>query len=174
MRSRWKRSSKTLSRQEKSANNSLSFLFGQSLDKFSNTMIMSYILQRMLCKGCYRISIVVAFSYGRAKIVRIRDVPRVFLEKGGKIPVFNNIRIHVDKDICISLRNCVYRAFSLAWPASMQIYWNKRKRLHKKRIQLPQDCLATPTWPPFNCFGTPIWSPWRHVKTLYSSGVYTV
>ena len=39
----------------------------------------------------------------------------------------------------------------------MQIYWNKRKRLHKKRVQLPQDCL-----------GTPIWPPWRHVKTLYS------
>ena len=25
-----------------------------------------------------------------------------------------------------------YRAFSLTWPASLQIYWNKRKRLHKK------------------------------------------
>ena len=25
------------------------------------------------------------------------------------------------------------RVFSLTWPASMQIYWNKRKRLHKKR-----------------------------------------
>ena len=47
----------------------------------------------------------------------------------------------------------------------MQIYWNKRKRLHKKRIQ--EDCLGTPTWPPFHCFGTPIWRPWRHVKTLY-------
>ena len=38
----------------------------------------------------------------------------------------------------------------------MQIYGNKRRRLHKKRDQLPQD------W-----FGTPIWPPWRHVKTLY-------
>ena len=26
--------------------------------------------------------------------------------------------------------------FSLTWPASMHIYWNKRKQLHKK---LPQD-----------------------------------
>ena len=25
-----------------------------------------------------------------------------------------------------------YRAFSLTWPASMQMYWNNRKRLHKK------------------------------------------
>ena len=47
----------------------------------------------------------------------------------------------------------------------MQIYWNKRKRLHKKRVQLPQDWFGTPTWPPFYCFGTPIWPPWRHVKT---------
>ena len=51
--------------------------------------------------------------------------------------------------------------------ASTKIYWNKRRRLHKKRMQLPQDCLGTTTWPPFHCFGTPIWPPWRHVKTLY-------
>ena len=44
--------------------------------------------------------------------------------------------------------------FSLTWPASMQIYWNKRKRLHKKRVQLPQDWFGTQTWPPFHCFGT--------------------
>ena len=49
------------------------------------------------------------------------------------------------------------RVFSLTWPASMQIYRNKRKRLHKKRVQLPQDWFGTPTWPPFHCFGTPIW-----------------
>ena len=47
-----------------------------------------------------------------------------------------------------------YRAYSLTWPASMQIYGNKRKFLHKKRVQLPQDL-----------FGAPIWPPWRHVKT---------
>ena len=28
------------------------------------------------------------------------------------------------------------RAYSLTWPATMQIYWNKRKCLHKKRVQL--------------------------------------
>ena len=60
-----------------------------------------------------------------------------------------------------------YRVFSLTWQAYMQIYWNKRKSLHKKRVQLPQDWFGTPTWPPFHCFGTPIWPPWRHVKTLY-------
>ena len=61
----------------------------------------------------------------------------------------------------------VNRVFSLTWPASMEIYWNKRKRLHKKGVQLPEDWFGTPTWPPFHCFGTPIWPPWRHVKTLY-------
>ena len=60
----------------------------------------------------------------------------------------------------------LYRVFSLTWPASMQIYWNKRKRLHKKRVQLPEDWFGTPTRPPFHCFGTPIWPPWRQMKTL--------
>ena len=67
----------------------------------------------------------------------------------------------------ISWMHTIYRVFSLTWPASMQTYWNKRKRLHKKRVQLPEDWFGTPTWPPFHCFGTPIWPPWRHVKTLY-------
>ena len=49
----------------------------------------------------------------------------------------------------------------------MQIYWNKRKRLHKKRVQLPEDWFGIPTWQPCHCFGTQIWPPWRHVKTLY-------
>ena len=61
-----------------------------------------------------------------------------------------------------------YRAFSLKWPAAMLIYWNKRKHLHEKRVQLPEDFVGTPTWPPFHCFGVPIWPPWRHVKTLYN------
>ena len=40
--------------------------------------------------------------------------------------------------------------FSLTWPASMQIYWNKRNRLHKKGVQLPEDWFGTLTWPPFH------------------------
>ena len=64
-------------------------------------------------------------------------------------------------------QNEIYRVFSLTWPAYMQIYWNKRKRLHKKRVQLPEDWFGTPTWPPFHCSGTLIWPPWLHVKTLY-------
>ena len=51
------------------------------------------------------------------------------------------------------------RAFSLTWPSSIATYWNKRKFLHKKRVQLPQDLLGTPTWPPFHCFETTIWPP---------------
>ena len=49
--------------------------------------------------------------------------------------------------------NSRYRVFSLTWPVSVQIYWNKRKRVHKKRVQLPQNWFGTPTWPPFLCFG---------------------
>ena len=74
----------------------------------------------------------------------------------------------------ISLTACRMAFFSmdhiiLTWPASKQIYWNKRKRLHKKRVQLPHDWFGTPTWPQFHCFGTPIWSLWRQVKTLYKT-----
>ena len=53
-------------------------------------------------------------------------------------------------------RKLFNKVFSLTRPASMQIYWNKRKRLPKKRVQLPQ-----------NWFGTPTWPLWRHVKTLF-------
>ena len=60
-----------------------------------------------------------------------------------------------------------YRAFSLTWPGSMQIYGNKREHFHKKRVQLPQNWFGTPTWLPFHCFETPIWPPRPHVKTLY-------
>ena len=66
-----------------------------------------------------------------------------------------------------SLSTPSYTAISLTWPKSTQVYWNKRKCLHKKRIQCSQDCLGSPTWPPFHCFGTPIWLPWCYVKTLY-------
>ena len=33
----------------------------------------------------------------------------------------------------VLLQNELNRAFSLTWPVYMQIYWNKRKRLHKKK-----------------------------------------
>ena len=40
----------------------------------------------------------------------------------------------------------MYKVFSLTWSASMQIYWNKRKRLHKmKGVQLPQAWFGTST-----------------------------
>ena len=35
----------------------------------------------------------------------------------------------------------------------------KAFKLHKKRVQLPEDWFGTPTWPPFHCFGTLIWPP---------------
>ena len=76
--------------------------------------------------------------------------------------------------VCIGKVSChLYWVFSLTWPAFMQMYWNKKKRLHKKRVQLPQDWFGTPTWPPFHCFGTPRWPPWRHVKTLYTFTKHT-
>ena len=45
----------------------------------------------------------------------------------------------------ILMSSVIYRAFSLTWPECMLIYWNKRKHLHEKRVQLPEDFLGTPT-----------------------------
>ena len=49
----------------------------------------------------------------------------------------------------MAINNCsksfidqVYRAFSLTWPVSMLINWNKRNYLHEKRVQLPEDFLV--------------------------------
>ena len=50
-----------------------------------------------------------------------------------------------------------YRAFSLAWPVAMQMFWGKREFLHKKKVHLPRDWFGTPTWSPFQCFRTPKW-----------------
>ena len=64
--------------------------------------------------------------------------------------------VSLTKSITLIANN---RAFSLTCPASMQFNWNKRKRLLKKRVQLPQVWFGTPSWPPFYCFGTSIWPP---------------
>ena len=42
-----------------------------------------------------------------------------------------------------------YSTFSLTWQPSKHIYWNKRKYLHEKKIQLPHNYCGAPTWPPF-------------------------
>ena len=55
--------------------------------------------------------------------------------------------------------------FSLTWPASMQIYWNKRK-VYIRRVQHPQDWFETPSLLLFHCFWTPTW---RHVKRFRTS-----
>ena len=48
---------------------------------------------------------------------------------------------------CIASEMLFLWVFSLTCPASMQIHWNKRKRLQKKRAQLPEDWFGTPIWP---------------------------
>ena len=35
---------------------------------------------------------------------------------------------------CCAAVRATYRAFALTWLSSKQIYWNKRKILHKKRV----------------------------------------
>ena len=78
---------------------------------------------------------------------RIHTYPDIFESAtiSFRIPKFSPPHVSVFKS---NLPVHSYGAFSVTCPASMQIYWNKRKRLHKKTVQLPQDCLGTPTWPP--------------------------
>ena len=54
------------------------------------------------------------------------------------IDLYRDALCNLDRKQTIIVHND-YSVFSLTWPASMQIYWNKRTRLHKKRVQLSQD-----------------------------------
>ena len=67
--------------------------------------------------------------------------------KLGKNETYDADTLIIHDTVCpyIFISTAFYRAFSLTWPASMLIYWNKRKFLHKKRIQPPQGCRGTPT-----------------------------
>ena len=57
--------------------------------------------------------------------------------------------------------------FSLTWSLSMFFNQTKWKRMHKNRVQFPEDWFRKPTWLPFLCLGTATWPLWRHVKTLH-------
>ena len=74
------------------------------------------------------------------------------------IDLYRDTLRNLDRKQTIIVHND-YSMFSLTWSASMQIYWNKRKPLHKKRVQIPQDWFGTQTWPPFHCFATQIRPP---------------
>ena len=61
--------------------------------------------------------------------------------------------------IIIHLTKATYRAFSLTWPASMQIYWGKKESVYiGKEFKSHWIGLEHQhEWPPFHCFGTLIW-----------------
>ena len=98
--------SKTLSRVEIFENAGFSSTCGRTKTdnfEYDDVIHVHHILLawRMFNKGCYRISIVLGFSCGRAKTTRIRYAwMRVFLKKEEKILVFKNIRIRVDEPHC--------------------------------------------------------------------------
>ena len=58
----------------------------------------------------------------------------VFKDKKSSYPLTWVTRILINSyfEHCESLGLTLYRAFWLTWAASMDIFWNKRKRLHKK------------------------------------------
>ena len=65
----------------------------------------------------------------------------------------------------IQVLNILNREFSRTWPASLQMYWNKRKLLLTKRIQFqPHSHLHGCHFK--YCFGTPVRPTWRPMKAL--------
>ena len=40
---------------------------------------------------------------------------------------------------------------SLMWPEAIFAQWNKRRNLHKNRVQSQKEYFTPPTWPPFLC-----------------------
>ena len=61
-------------------------------------------------------------------------------------------------------RSSSNRQYALSCPGAMQSYWNKKKVLLKKRIELPRDGFATPNGRQFivveHQYGS-MTSPWR-------------
>ena len=43
------------------------------------------------------------------------------------------------------------RVCSLMWPEAIFALWNKRRNLHKNRVQSPKEYFTPPRWPPFLC-----------------------
>ena len=85
-------------------------------------------------------------------IVKELTVPyfQVFDERVVKVAltstIINNCPLMVSEDQRWKGKpgiNRFYGAYAVTWPAAMQIYWNKRKCLRKKRVELPQDWFVT-------------------------------
>ena len=77
----------------------------------------------------------------------------------------NTVNVLLPRKMFLFLKKVRYRAFSLTWPASMQMYRNNRKYLHKKKVYLSQDTNMDVV----SLFWNPIWPPRRHVNLLHST-----
>ena len=125
----------------------------------------NYLIQFLTRGPCQRFGVVVlllSFVNRADKAIRQTTGVSLCLQLPGKTilfylkPTTSRVYRFFEYTQQISLGFLPNRAFSLTWPASMLIYWNKRKHLHEQRVQIPGDFLSTPTWPPFHCFRTPI------------------
>ena len=59
------------------------------------------------------------------------------LHSNNKLETNALIKYYITHSKTSTTRRQSIGVFSLTWPTSMQIYWNKRKRLHKKRSSTP-------------------------------------
>lgn len=99
-------------------NTGFSSMCGRTKQAFFHVMHHILLVLRTRCKGCYRISLVLVFSCGRAYTNQTRSDLSL---------------IHVVRDI--ERFTCV-----------ANIGTTTKKRFQKNRPQPRQDCLGTPSW----------------------------
>ena len=124
--------SKTFSRGKIFEDAGFSFTCGRTkTEVFENNDVIYHLLLAL------RFHCLTFSMYGRKRFEYATCERVYFWKRSKKISVFKNIQICVNGAFVAEL------PLSLTWSASMLIFWNKRKFLHKKRVQLPQDCWDT-------------------------------
>ena len=80
-----------------------------------------------------------ARNYQKKMEIALREVWNVVMSlKGSRSGTFVRQAMNVFTLYLIAFPPAPNTAFSLTWPASLLIYWNKRTFLHKRSVQFPQ------------------------------------
>ena len=91
-----------------------------------------------LCLCPLRVAIMLSFSISKVAYSERRYLGLVTRSIAGEHCVMRTSVVKVTRLLSkeqltsFTISVITARVFSLTWPASMQIYWNKRNRLHKK------------------------------------------
>ena len=132
------------------------FIFGQFLDFWLQLVYKGLCTRSILCLSLYLLPLSIQkCSCGAMKTLSNNFAPgisRIFRLNGSNCGNFDNFFLEnsvpfaavskFSKGLVKWKAPKMKRAFSPTWPASLQIYWNKTKRVHKKRVQLLNTNMA--------------------------------